>query len=652
MRRPLQPVQGSTARLNGRLGALVVVVAVFVALLALRLVQLQVLDHDRYATVAKAQHTRQSVLPAGRGSILDREGRALAVSSAAPTLMADREEVARSIDDTFDAAAQLTAALADDPTPRNRVDMATLQRRLSPPEAAGGERPGRFVVLARKVSAATAAKVEALGLDEKAVYFDEEPQRRYPSGSLAAAVLGHTDIDHNGKAGVEQTLDGELTGRAGQLVRERDSKGRSIPTDAYKLRPARAGDDVQLTIDTAIQSEAEAALADGISRYDAKGGVAIVMDPRTGDVLAYASNPTYDPNRPWAASPEQRRIWGVSDVFEPGSTSKMVTMAAALETGVVTPDTPMVVPDRIRVWDREFKDSDPHGPTRLSARQVMAVSSNVGTIDMATKVGSTRLSEYLDRFGYGRKTGVELPAESRGIVKDPMRWNGPDIASISIGHTVAVTPLQMVRAFGVIANDGRMVEPRLVSSRGVGDDRVAVPRPDPIQVVRPETAVTMRDVLTSVVTEGTAALAAVPGHAVAGKTGTSRKPRADGSGYDEDRHVASFVGMLPAEAPRVVIAVVLDEPDLSYGGLTAAPVFSRLAAFTMRELRVPPNPQAVAPGKPISLAGGTSRAAGPIKPRTPSQERRAAAAAPAPAPAPEPPAATPPPAPAPEQAPQ
>lgn len=584
------------------LGALVVVGA--------RTVMLQGLDGAKYTEMASNQHVRRTVLPSGRGAILDRRGRTLALSHDAQSLFANPQE----IDDPVGTAADLLTALEGRVEPERLPDSDTLVDRLS-------DESRQFVWVARKVPPDLAEEVR--GLEIEGVYVTAEPERRYPSGALAASVLGYVDIDNKGLAGLEASLDGLLRGEPGELISEKDPRGRAIPTGTWRLEPAEPGADVKLTIDTAIQYEAEAALEEALDLYKAKSGIAAVMDPRTGDILAFANRPTFDPNDPGEYPASGRGAWGVGDVFEPGSTSKVVTLAAAIEEGVVTPDSPVNVPSRIEVWDRTFTDSESHGETTLTVEEVIARSSNVGTIQIAAALGATKLSTYLQRFGYGAKTGIELPAESRGITKEPERWDGPDVASIAIGHTVAVTPLQMLRVLGTIANGGVMVEPRLVESTIVDGEEHRTDRPEGTVVISPATAATVGGILTSVVSRGTAPEAAVPGYTVAGKTGTSRKLREDGRGYDSTRHVASFVGFAPVEDPRAVVLVVLDEPTPSYGGKTAAPTFSRIMSFTMRSLHVAPSPAPQEIGKPRSLPRNDNSVVR-IKPPTPSLERRAA----------------------------
>lgn len=585
-----------------RLAVFAVVTALAFIVVVAKVVDLQALSRDDLTGKGDAQRIDRTEITPRRGDVLDRHGHALAVSVdvssvyATPRDIADPDRVARAL------APVLGMAEAD------------LRDKLASDRG--------FTWVRRKIDDQKAQQVKDLHLD--GIGLAPEADRRYPSGMLAASVLGFADIDNKGLAGIEQRFDAQLKGEPGELVIERDPQGRAIPSGERSVDPGRPGTNVQLTIDSAIQHESESALADAVTRFHAKGGVAAVMDPRTGDVLAYATAPSFDPNDPGKSPTDSLRAWGVGDVFEPGSTSKVVTIAAALEEGLVTPQTQMTVPDHIQIWDRQLADDENHPAIPMSVRQIIAQSSNVGTIKIAMTLDASRLDEWLRRFGYGTKTGIELPAESRGIYADRKDWSGVSVASFAIGQGVAVTPLQMLRVYGTIANGGMLVEPRLVAGTENADGFSAADRPAQVRVVSTQTAAAMRDMLSGVVSEGTGAKAAVEGYTVGGKTGTARKPKIDGSGYYQDKHVASFIGMAPAQDPQVVVLVALDEPDQVYGGLTAAPTFSRITAFAMRVLRVPPSPQPQEiAGPPHYKGGGSSMEA--YKPPTPLQIDKGAA---------------------------
>lgn len=568
-----------------RLAVFAVVTALAFGVIVFKVVDLQAISREDLAGKGDAQRIDRNTIEPRRGEVLDRHGHVLAVSVDVSSVYA----TPRGISDPAGVARSLAPVLG--------LPEADLSQKLSSDRG--------FVWLERKVDEQKARLVEELNLE--GIGLAPESDRKYPSGPLAASVLGFADIDNKGLAGIEQRYDDDLRGEAGEILIERDPQGRAIPSGERSIDPGRPGSNVQLTLDSAIQHESEAALEDAVAKFNAKGGVAAVMDPRTGDILAYATAPSFDPNDPGSSPPSARRAWGVGDVFEPGSTSKVITIAAALEEGVVSPDTQMSVPDQIQIWDRKLSDDENHPKVSMSVRQVIAQSSNVGTIKVAMALNASRLDEWLRRFGYGTKTGIELPSESRGIYADRKDWSGVSVASFAIGQGVAVTPLQMLRVYGVLANGGMLVEPRLVAATEGPDGLVPAQRPAPVRVVSAKTATTMRDMLTGVVSNGTGGKAAVKGYTVGGKTGTARKPKEDGSGYYQDRHVASFIGMAPADDPRVVVMVALDEPDQVYGGLTAAPTFSRITEFAMRVLRVPPNPEPQVVAGPPHYKGARSQ---------------------------------------------
>ncbi len=562
-------------RAGKRLRVVAVLFVVAAVAVTIRLVTLQGVEAEHYDQLAADQQVRAVEIPAPRGRILDRRGNPLAVSVETASVFANPREM-QAAGETARAATLLSGILG--------VDAATLDQRFA--------KDLGFVWVARKISDDQENSVRNLTLP--GVYFVDEPDRVYPSGALGASIVGFTDIDNKGLAGLEAAYDETLTGEPGKILSEKDPAGRAIPAGQYEHVAAQAGSELTLTIESAIQHEAETALADAMEQFNAKRGVVAVLDPANGDVLAFANMPTYDPNNPGAADADARAPWGVGNVFEPGSTSKIVTISAALEAGVVTPGTVQTVPDTITIYDKTFRDSSEHATAAWSTRDIIAKSSNVGTIMTARLLGEDKLDEYMQRFGYGRKTGIELPAESSGIVRDRADWSGTDLGALAIGHSVAVTPMQMLRAFGAIANDGEMHEPRIVKSITESGNEQAAPRPEPTRVISAETAEMMQDMLRGVVSEGgTATRAAIDGYDVAGKTGTARKLLENGRGYDASRHIGSFIGFAPATDPAAVIAVVLDEPKPAYGGLSAAPTFARVMEFVLRHLRVPPSEQAI-----------------------------------------------------------
>jgi len=552
---------------------LVVLGATLLAFLAItgRLVVLQVVDATSLDQAAARQRLRTIELPADRGRVFDRNGNHLALSVdaravyAQPRLIRDREGTARRL-----------APLLPRP-------LGELRKRLSSPLP--------WVYLARRVPAARGDAVARLKLPGIGVLGDTV--RSYPSGALAAQVLGFVDVDGKGLAGVELQYDGLLHGRSGQIVLEQDPKGRPIPSgQPSKTRRPVPGTDIVLTIDQSLQYEAERALGQAVRANHAKGGSVVVVAPSSGEVLAMANLPSYDPNRYAKATREARRNRAVEDVFEPGSTNKTITAAAALEAGVVTPGTQLRVPDSLNLCPgvKTFHDSHRHPMQVLSFADVVAQSSNVGTIKVASKLGAARLAKAELDFGYGRRTGVDLPGESPGLVTPAAAWRCTDLGVNAIGQGVAVTVLQAAEVYAAVANGGMLVPPSLLKGTVDAGGRFQPAQRRPARrVVSERTSRTLTGILQGVVTgRGTGTEAALGDWSVAGKTGTARKPNPHGRGYLPGAYMASFIGFAPAEHPAVVVAVVLDQPTPIFGGVVAAPVFGQVARYALTRLRVPP----------------------------------------------------------------
>lgn len=555
-----------------RLIALLVVLVLLFVTVLVRLTQVQVLG-DQYVAFGESQRIRSVELPADRGAIFDRNGNDLALSIPQRTIWADP----RLIVDPTATAAKLAPLL--------RLDAATVESRLA------GDK--HFVYLARRVSDEVAAKVQKLDLD--GVFFVDEPKRFTPAGDLARSVLGAVSVDNLGLAGLELQYDDLLSGTPGELVLERDPDGRTIVGGRHHREPAKRGDDLVLTIDRSMQYEAERALSRQVTAMGAKGGIAIVSRPSTGEILALA-NMRLDPKT--GAVKSSGNNAALTSVFEPGSVNKVITLSAALEDDVVEPTTMFELPPRLQVSDHLFGEAKPRPTVRYSATQILAKSSNIGTIKIAQRVGKERLDHYLRAFGFGTKTALEFPNESAGLMLDPDDWSGTAIGSIPIGQTVAVTAMQMLMAYNVIANDGRYVPPQLVLATVDSDGRRhPVARGKERRVVSEKTATEMRAMLAEVVRDGTGQAAAIDGYAVAGKTGTARKALPGGGyvdGAGNPHYVGTFAGFVPAQDPELSVIVVIDEPSASiYGGSTAAPVFASLAQYGLRLFRVPPTLTAV-----------------------------------------------------------
>jgi cell division protein FtsI (penicillin-binding protein 3) len=553
-----------------------VTVLAFSAVLV-RVGTLQTVDAERYTALGESQRVRAVVLPAERGTIFDRNGAELALTVPKQTVWADP----RLVTDPARAASLLAPILGADP--------AVLTTRLS--------READFVYVARQIDDSMAQRVAGLHL--AGVFLIDEPGRASPSGELARSIVGRVDIDSKGVSGIEGEYDARLAGVPGRLVRERDAQGHTIPVGRQSIEPAQPGDDVVLTLDRSLQFATEQALLRGVVAAGARGARAIIQDPRTGDILAMA-NVDIDPatGQPVVSSANE----AVTAVFEPGSVNKVITASAAIEEGLVNPDTVLQVPDQLQVSDHLFSDHDPHAVTSWSVTDIVTRSSNIGTIMIAQMLGKDRIDEYLRKFGLGAKTSLDFPGESAGLMLDPKDWSGTSIGSIPIGQGISVTALQMLEVYNVIANGGMYVAPRLVAGTiDGGGARHDAPPSEQRRVVSAETAAKVNGMLENVVAskDGTGFRAAVPGYSVAGKTGTARKPNDNGiPGYKTGAYVSSFAGYLPAENPQVSIIVVVDEPTASiYASVVSAPIFAELANLAVRQLRV-------APGTPLP-AGAT-----------------------------------------------
>lgn len=533
--------------------------------IAVRLVHLQVVAPDAYVERGVAQRLRTVELPALRGSIFDRNGQELALAVRQHSVWADPLLVL----DPAVAAGRLAPVLG--------VGESQLRERLS---AEGS----RFVYLARQVDDETAAAVAALDLD--GISLLDEPRRFRPAGDLALSVLGDVDVDGRGLSGLERQYDDRLAGETGKLLVEKGTDGRTIVAGEQRLEPATRGEDLVLTIDRSLQYEVEQALAAQVGETGADGGTAVVMVPDTGEILAMASVSAGDGDEPPTPTADNAAL---TSVFEPGSTNKVVTLSGVLEERVAAPDDTLVVPDSLQVASKRFSDSSPHPPETMSVAEILARSSNVGTITLAQRLGGAQVDEYLRRFGFGQKSGLDFPGETAGLVPDYEEWASTSIGSIAIGQGVAVNAVQMLGAFNTVANDGVRVAPRLVRSIvDAGGTERPTASGEAERVISVDTARDMKDMLAQAVADGTGTNAEVEGYPVAGKTGTARKPSTEVRGYETGAYMGVFAGFVPVDDPKLSIIVVLDEPHPYYGGVVAAPVFADIAEYGLRLLRVPP----------------------------------------------------------------
>jgi len=548
-------------RANSRIRLLVLAFAGIFAIALGRAAWIQVVDGAGYAAMASKQQRQTIEIPAGRGTIYDRTGEPLAIGEQATTVYADPRNVVA----PKKAAVKAARALGLNPD--------DLYPSLKDPTK-------RFVFIERKADPVKAKELERLGV--AGIGFYPEELRTYPQGRVASQLLGFAGTDNRGLDGLEGSLDKNLAGRSGYEIVVRDPAGQAI--DVVTSRKERPGKNVVLTIDHQLQATAEQLLSSAVARWNAKGATAIVMDPRTGGILAMANAPTFDANRFTSAPPDERRNRAVTDLYEPGSTFKIVTIAGALEDNVVTPESSFVLAPTIKVADRTIREAHVRGTERMTVRQILAESSNVGTITIAKdKLGGPELARWVSRFGFGRTTGSELPGESAGMVLPYDRWSGSTIGTVPIGQGIAVTPLQMVSAYAAIGNGGVMPPAHVVAKIGGKKVRHGKGR----RIVSEHTAGRMTAMFRDVVLEGTGTEAAIPGYTVAGKTGTANKAE---NGRYVSKYVASFVGLVPARNPRLAILVMVDEPHGQiWGGVVAAPIFRDLARFALQYLEVPPD---------------------------------------------------------------
>jgi len=547
-----------TARVaNRRIRLLLAVFVLAFAIAFLRAAWLQGVRAGSFGRLAASQHSEEVTIPAARGTLYDRGGVQLAIGEQATTVYADP----RLVRDPRREAAVVAQIMRLDPT-QVETELA--------------DRAHGFVYVARKADPALAAKLKRRRLP--GLFFYPEERRFYPQAALASQVLGYAGVDNHGLAGLELSLDKVLAGRPGRERIVKDASGQAI--DTVQSQTERDGSDVYLTLDHTIQANAQAVLKQTVVRWQAKSATAIVLDPRSGAVLAMAVAPGFDANiypQVWRGYQRNR---AVTDTYEPGSTFKLITVSGALSDRLVTPLSSFVLPYSIHVADRIIHDAEPRGIETMTVAQILARSSNVGAITLAERLGQHRLARWISRFGFGRPTGIDYPGESPGIVVPERRWSGSTIGNVPIGQGIAVTPIQMASAYAAIANRGIWVRPHLVDHVGDGPSAFEPRR----RIVSRRVSRQVLAMLKNVVLDGTGTLAAVPGYQVAGKTGTAAKVDPDGT-YSNTRYVASFIGIVPASRPRLVILVSVDEPrGAIWGGVVAAPAFSQIARFDLQYL--------------------------------------------------------------------
>lgn len=575
----------SFAGVRLRLGAAGAFFLVLFLAVTLRAFQLQILDGEKLRQLGEKQHLKEMIVLPKRGTILDRAGEPLALSLEGQSVYARP----RRIKEPKAIAANLAQALALDP--------AEVAQKLA------SERS--FVWLKRQVTPKEAERVEMLNIDGVGIYV--EPNRYYPQGQLAAQLVGFVGRDSQGLEGVEMHYDNYLRGESGSSVVERDALGRRVLVQGVETLQIPPGSDLQLTLDTSIQHLAERELDATAAKYRAKAGIAIVVEPFTGEILALANYPFFNPNNFTRQSSNQWRNRAVTDSFEPGSTFKTILAAAALEEGVVGKEDLFFCENgKYAYGGKIIHDTHEHG--WLPFAKIIQYSSNIGVTKVAEKLGKERYAKYIEKFGFGQPTGIDLPGEATGSVRRAEKWAAIDLATHAFGQGISVTPIQLVMAYGAVANGGFLMRPFVVK-RAVGADGRLLWENQPHvvrRVVSEGAAHTLTSILKGVVDEGgTGVLASVEGFEVAGKTGTAQKPE---HGVYTKKRVASFVGFVPADQPRLVLAVILDEPETSvYGGTVAAPAFRNIAAATLQRLAVVPDKAAPQPSTPALQEAAASK---------------------------------------------
>ncbi|MFH1407330.1 MAG: penicillin-binding transpeptidase domain-containing protein [Candidatus Omnitrophota bacterium] len=552
---------------KSRLFIIFLVFSVIFFLLFIRLAYLQVIRHNFLSKLAASQHELTVEIPAQRGDIYDRNKKELAISTRTDSLYAmpreikDKEYTARILSDVL------------------KIDQNLMAEKLNADKG--------FIWIARKLPPDLAVRIRSFKI--KGLDFVKEYRRFYPNGQFCSHLLGYAGIDNVGLDGIELYYNKYLTGKPGSRCIERDAKGNVLPALESSYLPATDGLSLITTIDEVIQHIAERELDRAIKESNAATGTVIVMDPYSGGILALANRPSFDPNYFWNYDNYQRRNRAVADIFEPGSTFKIVTASAILNEKLLNPQAKFFCENGMYNFaGHTLHDHRPHG--WLTFKEIIEVSSNIGTCKVAQILGKDRLYRYIKLFGFGEKTYVDTPGEAKGIVRPPRQWSGVSITNIPMGQEVGVTSIQLACAISAIANGGVLVKPRIVKEIIDSEEQVVYEREPTLvrRVITEEAAANTRIFLKGVVDSGTGQRAKVANYAVAGKTGTAQKLEQDGT-YSHSKFIASFAGFAPFSKPIITIVVVLDEPHPYYfGGTVAAPVFSRIAGDTLRYLGLPP----------------------------------------------------------------
>jgi cell division protein FtsI (penicillin-binding protein 3) len=533
-----------------------------------RLLQLQGLDRSAYADSAQVQQLQRMTLIASRGTITDRNGNAIATSVDARDVIADPEQMT----DPVAAAAKLAPLLGQ----RRAVIASAL------------EVHSEYALLTQTpVTPQVGAEVLALKLP--GVTTTDTTRRIYPDGTLAANVVGFVGANGQGSGGLEYSYQKSLAGRNGSQSFQVGANGDPIPDGESSLTPAVPGSGLRLTLQRDIQYEAQQQITKQVKATHSLSGTVIVMNPKNGQILALASAPTFNPNDLSTANNNDLGDPAVSVPFEPGSVNKVITMSAALEDGLVTPDSHFVIPNSLMVAGTQFHDAEVHPTEHLTLTGILAKSSNIGAIKVAQELGPQRFDYYLHAYGFGKPTGVGLPAESAGLLPPISAWSGTSLATLSFGQGIDVTAMQVASVYSTIADNGIRVNPNIVEGTVNGKQFHPAPAPTRRRVISVKVATELRNMLESVTSnEGTAPAARIAGYRVAGKTGTANRYNGHG-GYSGAGYTATFVGMVPADNPQLICEVVLDRPlHNHYGGAVAAPIFHDVMSFALRTMKIAP----------------------------------------------------------------
>ncbi len=530
----------------------------------LRLVDIMLFNHERFAEKAKIQQAKKESIPVKRGFIYDRKGRPLAINLDTESIFIDPSEI-KSPDIVASALSGVTGYKKE-----------MILRKVNADK--------RFIWIQRYQDIEYTKKIKELKME--GVGFIPDTKRYYPKGSLASHIVGFVDLDSNGLEGVEKKYNKYLSAPKETILVRRDAKGNLL---SEGMKGEIRGNDIVLTIDEGLQHILEKHIDEAVLQWRAASATAVMMNPYTGEILAMASRPTFDPNKPSGVKAEQRRNRAITDCYEPGSTFKIIVSAAALEERKVNPDTRFdCSAGYIEVAGKKMKDVHKYGV--LTFKEVVQKSSNVGTIKIGQKLGSEKIHEYITRFGFGEKTEIDLIGEVSGLVRPPEKWSAMSIGAISIGYEILVTPLQVLRAYSAIASGGLLVKPYVVSEIYSSDGEIFYKAlPEAKRILSENTANMFKEILKSVAEDGgTAKTAAVEGNKVAGKTGTARLLDQKAKRYSTDKYVSSFVGFVPAESPKIAMIVVIHEPrGAIYGGVVAGPVFKKIADDALSYLNIP-----------------------------------------------------------------